>query len=275
MLYELLTGTTPLERRRLREVGFDEIRRLIREEEPPKPRTRLSTSGEALAAISAQRQTERTELTRLVRGELDWIVMKALEKDRNRRYESAHGLARDVERYLKDESVEACPPTAGYRLRKFARKHKTGLATAVGFAALLVVGTAISAWQAVWATQAETVAIAERDDKERARQAEAAQRDAAVLNEQVAQQERDEAQRQRDEVRALNEKLQRTLYVAHLNLARHAWGQAPRTRWWSCWSNTAPMRGKAICATSSGIIFTGSATRISSPSRGTPLESTA
>jgi hypothetical protein len=112
----------------------------------------------ALAAISAQRQTERTKLMRLVRGELDWIVMKALEKDRNRRYESANGLARDVERYLKEESVEACPPTAGYRLRKFARKYKTGLATAVGFAALLVV------WQAVRATQAETVAIAERDD---------------------------------------------------------------------------------------------------------------
>jgi serine/threonine protein kinase len=114
MLYELLTGTTPLERKRVREAGFDEIRRLIREEEPPKPSTRLSTSGVALAAISAQRQTEPAKLTRLVRGELDWIVMKALEKDRNRRYESANSLARDVERYLHDEPVEACPPTASY-----------------------------------------------------------------------------------------------------------------------------------------------------------------
>src|SRR5437868_5775493 len=131
LLYELLTGTTPLERPRLREVGFDEIRRLIREEEPPKPSTRLSTSGVALAAISAQRQTEPAKLTKLVRGELDWIVMKALEKERGRRYETANSLARDVERYLHDEPVEACPPTALYRFRKFRRRHKAALVTAV------------------------------------------------------------------------------------------------------------------------------------------------
>src|SRR5262249_53672434 len=160
LLYELLTGTTPLERHRLREAGFDEIRRLIREEEPPKPSTRLSTSGVALAAISARRQTEPGKLTRLVRGELDWIVMKAVEKDRNRRYESANSLARDVERYLHDEPVEACPPTAGYRLRKFARKNQKLLATAAALIALLVFGVTGSAWQAVRATQAETVALA-------------------------------------------------------------------------------------------------------------------
>jgi WD40 repeat protein/serine/threonine protein kinase len=216
MLYELLTGTTPLERHRLREAGFDEIRRLIREEDPPKPSTRLSNSGVALAAISAQRQTEPAKLTRLVRGELDWIVMKALEKDRNHRYESANGLARDVERYLKDEPVEACPPTAGYRLRKFARKHKAGLATAVGFAVLLVLGTAVSAWLAVLAQANE--------NKANAHAAQAGQK------EQEAKKERDEAQRQRDEVRALNEKLQakeaqlrNTLYAAHMNLAQQAW----------------------------------------------------
>src|SRR5207244_2124964 len=139
---------------------FDEIRRLIREEEPPKPSTRLSTSGVALAAISAQRQMEPAKLTRLVRGELDWIVMKALEKDRNRRYETANGLARDVERYLHDEPVEACPPTAGYKLRKFARKHQKLLATAAAFAALLLLGVAASTSQAVRATQAEAEANA-------------------------------------------------------------------------------------------------------------------
>jgi WD40 repeat protein/serine/threonine protein kinase len=219
LLYELLTGTTPLERQRLREVGFDEIRRLIREEEPPKPSTRLSTSGVGLAAISAQRQTEPAKLTRLVRGELDWIVMKALEKDRNRRYESANGLARDVERYLHDEPVEACPPTTGYRLRKFARIHKAGLATAVGFAALLVLGTAVSAWQAVRATQAETVALA----NELRADAHAAQ---AEQKEQEAKKKRDEAQRQRDEVRTLNERLRRTLYAAEMNLAKQAWDEA-------------------------------------------------
>src|ERR1051326_5079730 len=127
LLYQLLTGTTPLERDRLRKAGFDEIRRLIREEEPPRPSTRLSMSGEALAAISAQRQTEPAKLTKLVRGELDWIVMKALEKDRARRYETANDMARDIERYLNDDPVEACPPSVGYRLRKFARRHRIGL----------------------------------------------------------------------------------------------------------------------------------------------------
>jgi WD40 repeat protein/serine/threonine protein kinase len=223
MLYELLTGTTPLERQRVKEAGFDEIRRLIREEEPPKPSTRLSKSGVELAAISVQRQTEPGKLTRLVRGELDWIVMKSLEKDRNRRYETANGLAKDVERYLHDEPVEACPPTPGYRLRKFARKHKMGLATAVGFAVLLALGTVVSAWQAVRATQAESAALVhEQQANENAVQAQE--------KEQEANQQRDEARRRRDEVQALNAKLQAsqdelrsTLYAAHMNLAQHAW----------------------------------------------------
>jgi serine/threonine protein kinase len=102
LLYELLTGTTPLERQRLKQAAFAEVLRLIREEEPPRPSLRLSGSGAALAQISAQRKTEPAQLARLVRGELDWIVMKALEKERGRRYESASGLARDVEHYLKD-----------------------------------------------------------------------------------------------------------------------------------------------------------------------------
>src|SRR6201987_6440017 len=96
--------------------------RMSREDEPPRPSTRLSASGERLPSISAQRKTEPAKLTKLIRGELDWIVMKALEKDRGRRYETANGFARDVERYLADEPVEACPPSTGYRLRKFARK---------------------------------------------------------------------------------------------------------------------------------------------------------
>src|SRR5262249_37816749 len=126
LLYELLTGTTPLERQRLRAAAFDELLRLIKEEEPPKPSTRLSTSG-SLAAVAAARKTEPAKLSRLLRGEVDWIVMKCLEKDRSRRYETANGLARDVQRYLNDEAVEACPPSAGYRVRKFARKHRAGL----------------------------------------------------------------------------------------------------------------------------------------------------
>ncbi len=125
LLYELLTGATPFDRQRFGTAAFDEIRRIIREEEPPKPSTRLSTLGEAMAAVSARRRTEPAKLSALVKGELDWIVMKCLEKDRSRRYETATALARDVERYLKDEPVEACPPTAGYRLRKFAASTRS------------------------------------------------------------------------------------------------------------------------------------------------------
>ena len=124
LLYELLTGSTPLEAASLREAGFAEILKRIKEEEPPRPSTRLSESREALASISSRRKTEPSKLANLVRGELDWIVMKALEKDRSRRYETANALARDIERHLKDETVEACPPSAGYRVRKFARKYR-------------------------------------------------------------------------------------------------------------------------------------------------------
>src|SRR5207253_7309372 len=124
LLYELLTGTTPLNRARLKQAAFTEMLRLIREEEPPKPSTRLSESKNSLPSISAQRQMEPAKLAKLVRGELDWIVMKALEKDRGRRYETANGLARDLERYLADEPVEACPPSAAYRTKKFLRKHR-------------------------------------------------------------------------------------------------------------------------------------------------------
>src|SRR4029077_16539028 len=130
LLYELLTGSTPLTQKRMKEAAYAEILRLIKEEEPQKPSTRLSDSGEALVAISAQRHMEPAKLTKLVRGELDWIVMKTLEKDRNRRYETANAFAMDVQRYLADEPVLACPPSAGYRLRKFARRNKGGLAVA-------------------------------------------------------------------------------------------------------------------------------------------------
>src|SRR5205814_779639 len=126
LLYELLTGTTPLDRERLKKGAFLEMLRLVREEEPPRPSTRLSTT-ETLPSIAANRGTEPKRLSGLVRGELDWIVMKALEKDRSRRYETANGFAMDVQRYLADEAVQACPPSAMYRFRKFARRNKTAL----------------------------------------------------------------------------------------------------------------------------------------------------
>jgi serine/threonine protein kinase/tetratricopeptide (TPR) repeat protein len=127
LLYELLTGTTPFDRERLRTAGYDEIRRIIREEEPPRPSKRLSTLTKTLTAVSAQRATDPKRLRQMFRGELDWIVMRALEKDRNRRYESASAFAADVRRHLDDEPVLACPPSAGYRLRKFVRRNKAVL----------------------------------------------------------------------------------------------------------------------------------------------------
>ena len=159
LLYELLTGTTPLDRQKFAQAAYDEVRRLIREEEPPKPSTRLSSS-ESIASIAAQRHLEPAKLSKLLRGDLDWITMKALEKDRTRRYETANGLARDIQRYLNDEAVEACPPSTGYRLRKFAHRNRAGLTMAAVIALLLVSCLAVSTWQAVRATRAERIARA-------------------------------------------------------------------------------------------------------------------
>ena len=127
LLYELLTGTTPFDKERLKDASYDEIRRIIREEEPPKPSTRISTLGQAATCLSTQRKSDPKRLCQLIRGELDWIVMKALEKDRNRRYETANGFAMDVQRYLADEPVLAGPPTAWYRFHKFARRNRVVL----------------------------------------------------------------------------------------------------------------------------------------------------
>lgn len=137
LLYELMTGTTPLDERKLKQAGYDEIRRLIREEEPPKPSTRISTLGQTAAAVSGLRQSDPRRLSQLFRGELDWIVLKALDKDRKRRYETASAFAADVQRYLDDEPVEACPPSALYRYRKLARRHRTLLVTAAVVTILL------------------------------------------------------------------------------------------------------------------------------------------
>jgi serine/threonine-protein kinase len=146
LLYELLTGTTPFDKERLRQVGFDAVLRIIREEEAPKPSTRISTLGQAAPTVAEQRQIDPKRLSRLLRGELDWIVLKALEKDRNRRYESASALAADVQRHLHHEPVQACPPSATYLLRKFARRHKARLALAAGLAAVLAILTASLGW---------------------------------------------------------------------------------------------------------------------------------
>jgi serine/threonine protein kinase len=163
LLYELLTGTVPFDQERLRQVDFDELRRIIREEEPPRPSTRLSTLGQAATAVAAQRQSDPKRLGQLCRGELDWIVMKALEKDRNRRYDTASAFAADVQRYLDDEPVTACPASRWYRLRKVLRKHRGALSAVALVVVALVAGSVISTWQAIRANRAENDAVAQRD----------------------------------------------------------------------------------------------------------------
>ncbi len=139
LLYELLTGTTPFDKERLKKAGYDEIRRIIREDEPARPSVRISTHAEAAETISANRSSDPRRLFRLIRGELDWIVMKCLEKDRNRRYETASALVADVQRYLHDEPVQACPPSAWYRFRKLARRNAAALVAASAVAAAVLV----------------------------------------------------------------------------------------------------------------------------------------
>jgi serine/threonine protein kinase/tetratricopeptide (TPR) repeat protein len=143
VLYELLTGTTPMERERFANAGYVAALQRIREEETAPPSVRLRRSASS-AEIGARRRIDPARLPALLRGELDWIVMKALEKDRTRRYETVNGLARDLQRYLAGEPVEAAPPSATYRMGKFVRKHRAALATAVTFAALLVGGITVS-----------------------------------------------------------------------------------------------------------------------------------
>ncbi len=171
LLYELLTGSTPLERQRLRGAAFTEMLRRIREEDPPRPSTRLLTTEET-ASIAARRGTEPAKLAKIVRGELDWIVMKALEKDRTRRYETPSGLARDIQRYLHDEPVEASPPSTAYRLRKFLRRYRGPVLAASTIVLLLaggIVGTTVGLVQAEAARRSEAArARNERQAKEMA-----------------------------------------------------------------------------------------------------------
>ncbi len=171
LLYELLTGTTPFDRERLRDAPYDEVRRIIREEEPPKPSTFVDTLGQTRTMVAARRKVDPQRFAQLLRGDLDWIVMKALEKDRTCRYETANALARDVERFLRDEPIDAHSPSTLYRFRKFARRNRVAITTAAVVAVVLVAGMVASTWQAIRATRAERVAEAQRNEAEKQRAA--------------------------------------------------------------------------------------------------------
>jgi serine/threonine protein kinase/Tfp pilus assembly protein PilF len=190
LLYELVTGSTPFDGRALRSAAYGELQRIIREVEPPKPSTRISESGAKLGEVAARRRMEPRRLGTLVRGELDWIVMKAMEKDRSRRYETPGSLARDVGRYLEGEAVSAAPPTASYRVRKFVGRNRAAVVTGVlVFTALVVgvVGTSLGLVEAKAAREREAEAATRAT-----RQAEIAEAANTFLNTMLARADRGE-----------------------------------------------------------------------------------
>ena len=203
ILYELLTGLRPFDAARLKNAALTEMIRIVREEEPSKPSTRLSTD-ESLPSMAALRQIEPRRLMALLRGELDWVVMKCLEKHRDRRYETANALARDVQRYLDGDAVEACPPSVGYRMGKFLRRNK-GPVLAASFVLLALVagfiGTAYGLFRADRARRAEAdqraVAV---EQKTKAEASEALAREQRVRAEQREEQAIDAVKRFRDAV---------------------------------------------------------------------------
>jgi serine/threonine protein kinase len=198
LLYELLTGRTPFETKELLQAGLDEIRRHIREVEPPKPSTRLSTlEAAALTTTAHHRATEPPKLLHLIRGDLDWIVMRCLEKNRARRYETANGLAMDLQRHLANETVEARPPSTAYLLQKLLARHRLVFGAAAAIAAALLAGIAVSTWQAVRATHAERLADARLQSELAARQEAEAQRQLAVDRLRAEQAARQETERQK------------------------------------------------------------------------------
>jgi hypothetical protein len=225
MLYELLTGTTPFASDTLKKVGLDEMRRLIREEEPPTPSRRLSTlSAQACSTVSERRGVDSRRLARMLCGELDWMVMKALEKDRDRRYESASALAADVQRYLHDEAVEACPPSAGYRLRRYVRRNRRTLVTAGVIVMALLAATAISAWQAVVARDAQHKAEMDRKQAETDRDRAATAEGKAKTNLQRARDAEQRATTEAAIARAVNSFLQDDLLKQANSAPEDKWG---------------------------------------------------
>ena len=208
LLYELLTGKTPVEAKELTRGGYDEIRCRIREIEPPRPSNRLTTlPNDELTTVARSRAIEPAKLSKLIRGELDWVVLKAMDKDRSRRYETASAFAQDIRRYLDGEPVSAVKPSPIYHFQKFARRHKAALATAACFVLLLTVSACVSAAQAMKNKSLFTAA-----EEARLKEMGAKQRETELRH--IAETERDRSQR--------------FLYAASMNLAKQAWDGARR-----------------------------------------------
>jgi len=169
LLYELLTGSRPFDRKHLRSAGYAEIERVIQEEEPAKPSTRVSTSREIGPDVARKHSTDIRSLTRQLRGDLDWIVLRAMEKDRTRRYDTVNGLVLDIERYLRDEPVLAGQPSAAYRFRKFAKRHKVGIAVASAVLFGLTAAALGLTYALIESNRQRAIAQAARDEAEAVR----------------------------------------------------------------------------------------------------------
>src|SRR5262249_18822433 len=199
-----------------------ELLRAIKEDEPPRPSTRLSTIDE-LPSVAANRSLEPRKLSGLVRGELDWIVMKALEKDRERRYETANGFAMDVQRYLADEPITACPPSAAYRFRKFARRNKVALATGALVSSALVAAVVILAVSNVLVTRERNEKVQALGEKQAALTQSQTNFMEAKRQEGLAQTAAKEARKQQGIAEKQEKLARRRFYAAQMNLALQAW----------------------------------------------------
>jgi WD40 repeat protein len=209
LLYELLTGTTPLESKRLREAGFSVMQQMIREEEPPRPSTRLSSLGDSATMIAGNRGLDPKQLAHQLAGDLDWVVMKALEKDRNRRYATPGNFAEDIERYLHKEAILARPPSTVYKLKKFAQRNRAAVLTISLVALALIGGTAVATWQAVRASRALTAETNQRQAAENART------ETAIALKRLKDEE--------GQTRAALAAQRRTAYLSDISLAAYEW----------------------------------------------------
>jgi len=227
MLYELLTGSTPFDKERARESGYDEIRRMIREEEPPRPSARISTLGEAAATVSMCRNTEPARLSRLVRGDLDWIVMRALDKDPARRYQTANDLAADLQRYLADEPIDARPPTLLDRAAKWSRRHRPLVWSAVALLVFFTFGSLISTLLIAGAYNEKNQQLKATEKAERlAKQ----QEGLAKEQERLAKEQHKLAEDQKEEAVKQRSISEGNLYIAHMRLAQRDWEQGQTSR---------------------------------------------
>jgi WD40 repeat protein/serine/threonine protein kinase len=226
LLYELLTGSTPFDPKELLSQGLDAMRKTIREKEPVRPSTRLATLGaDQLTTTAKRRSAEAPKLIHQLKGDLDWIVMKCLEKDRARRYETANGLAADLKRFLNNEPVVARPPSTAYRLQKAFRRNKVVFTAAAAVVMALVLGLGTSLWQTSVATRERNAAEEARRAEARERAAAVAERNKAIEARKLAEEARQRADEERARAEASEQMAQRSLYTANLNLAQQAWEQ--------------------------------------------------